>query len=83
MAEPFYDAADELARRLRDEPWYHRTTVLEESRLDNGRRVWGVVLRVWGTGGRPATLPTEFRGYPVVWCRVSRRNPCPFGSVKP
>lgn len=73
-------AADNLAAQLRDEPWYHRTSMSGE-RLPNGE--WIDYLRVWGEGTRPANLPHVFEEYVVEWCKVSKKHPCPFGSVKP
>jgi hypothetical protein len=70
-------AAAAIARLLRDEPWYHRTTMQEGLSRACPRR-----LTVWGEGERPASLPETFRGIPVGYNRVSRRHPCPFGSVK-
>lgn len=73
--EPIEIAANRLARELRNRPWYHRTTT-----------AWiggSVSIRVWGEDeDRPEELPGIFLGFPVEWCRVTSKHPCPFGSVK-
>ena len=72
-----YDrAGDDLAKSLRNYPWYHRTTLSYEQ----GR---GDFLTVWVEGQDHPEIPTEFRGYHVQINRVTREHPCPFGSVKP
>ena len=76
--ESFYQAANRLARAMRQFPWYHRTSVSERI---NGIRS-DVVLVVWVEGGPHDEIPKTWDGWKVVVRRVSRKHPCPFGSVK-
>lgn len=71
-------AAKDLAASLAGNWWYHRTSFASDI---EDRRTF-TYLVVWGEGKRPASVPQEFAGYHVAYNRVSRRNPCPFGSVK-
>lgn len=73
------DAAHRLATRLRPYPWYRRTTTLF---VPITRVRDYVAIRVWGEGDRPDEVPATFEGIPVEWCRVSGREPCPFGGVR-
>lgn len=74
--DPFYHAACSLAALLKDEPWYHRTTMRGPlPRL----AVWAEAVN----GVRPQGIPYHHHGYPVTWNRVDNAHPCPFGSVRP
>lgn len=75
MNDNLQEAANRLASEMRQYSWYHRAS-----------HVWtpgGSYLVVWGEGDRPQEVPREFSGYRVTWNRVSKKHPCPFGSVKP
>lgn len=75
MIEHFTRAANRLARKLHDYPWYHRTS-MEDVRH---------VIEVWAEydGSVPAEIPEKWEGYRVVVNKVDDEHPCPFGSVKP
>lgn len=70
-------AASELSKMLHSKPWYHRTSITYRAGI-------GTYLSVWYEGeARPEEIPGEFQGFNVVCNRVTKKHPCPFGSVKP
>lgn len=75
---PFEKSANELAASLRDFWWYHRTTMLYAE--------GGNFLNVWAEFREgeepPPEIPKTFQGFRVTVSRVSKKRPCPFGSVK-
>ncbi len=73
--EPSFEAANNLSKLLYAYPWYHRTSVCQEP--------FSTRLEVWVEGKNHAEIPKEFMGFKVQVNRVSKRHPCPFGSVKP
>jgi len=80
MKEQHCQAADRLAAIMRQYTWYHRTSVVEEYPKNPEKS--RIYLVVWGEGKRHSEVPEEFDGYIVRYNRVTKRNPCPFGSVK-
>lgn len=78
MLGSFEKAANELAASLRDFWWYHRTSMLSAD--------GGSFLNVWAEFRKneesPPEIPKTYQGFRVVVSRVSKKHPCPFGSVK-
>ena len=79
MSEAIYNAADKLAAKLRDFPWYHRTSCVKGSAVISHICVWVN----FPNSHQPEEIPKEWMGYYVRVNRVSKEYPCPFGSVKP
>jgi hypothetical protein len=73
-----------LCERLRSCRWYHRTSIIEEYEPQpNGwSQLIRVTIQIWGTGKTHPEIPKEFEGWPVRFIRVTKKRPCPFGSVR-
>lgn len=78
IMDKVFASANRLAKIMIQYKWYHRTSIVDQ-RID-GKLI--TYLVVWGEGRRHEEVPYEFDGFPVQYNAVSKRNPCPFGSVK-
>jgi hypothetical protein len=80
IIEQSYQAANSLAAKLTDYPWYHRTSTCDERDCLGD---WRIVLEVWVEGKGHDEIPKEWCGFKVRVNQVTKQHPCPFGSVKP
>lgn len=77
--DEIWGIAKRLSQTLYHFPWYHRTSFEEGCISGTGYQH----LVVWGEDKQHEEVPSTFEGLCVIYRRVTKKFPCPFGSVKP